>query len=254
MGPAMAWTSGYLGAAEWSWKKLGAPYKKLGETITYPFGSPDITTAVSKAVSYKPDLIFTSTWSEVGIPREGKALREIGYQGMWVPDLTLGVKQDITESAPDIMESVIALFRYISGGMYDTKKIHKGFPDWLPEGVRCNNPHNREMVKDFMDTYGYVPTTPVNQTYTEMMIVCKAINAVGKEKSKLDELLEAAHSLDYVTLRGEKLQITDLGQVVDSSHYIVQAQDGKVVVKERIPHYLDYIASPEEYKPYLEYK
>jgi ABC-type branched-subunit amino acid transport system substrate-binding protein len=251
MGPSMAWSTGYLGAAEFSWKKLGAPYKKLGENIYFPFGAADVTAPVSKAVSYKPDLIFTSTWDEVNIPKEGKALRELGFKGMWVPDLTLGVKQDITEAHPEIMEGTLALFRHIPGGVFDTKKIYKGFPEWLPDGKGCNNAHNRKMVKDFMDTYKYVPTTPVNQVYTEMMIVCKAIDKVGKDKPELDELLKAARNLDYVTLRGDKLSITDLGQVVDSSYYIVQAQKGKVVVKERIPHQLDYIASPTEYEPYL---
>lgn len=258
-----AWGEGVYQALLMSNDRLEEPCT-IYDNIIYEYGSPDVTVPVTKALSYEPDLIFSSAWGGSMVAKEAKLIRDSGFMERGGIYFIPGTGNDLymlDDPGPAAMEGVWSCMTNQPSGYVSDN--HSFSWDWPPEmmGKGIANPKMKAFLTEYLDRFGHMPVYDSMWGYDQLYLAAKTIDYVGSDSTTLDEYLEAIRLVDYVGLAGwnirTHLTAQDSGtpnQVIYDWVYLTHFKDGKLRVVSACPAGEDLIALPEDYTPYLQRK
>ena len=202
---------------------------ELGETIWFTWGQADMTAEITKALQEEPDIIFATLFSGVSVFPVMQRLNELGYEG----DLAIGW------SALD--DWVIA---EEGGALVNGVMSHVTFFE-DPEV-----PLNIKLTQDY-EAYRQATGGTIKHIgdyfmggYEGLRSLAFAIDKAGSTDG--DKIVEALWGLDYDSPYGAKFKILPGGRMYIPYNYIVKAQDGKVVMVDKLS-----LTEADHIDPYL---
>lgn len=194
-----------------AWDQPESPVKLL-DVIYHPYGKPDLSIEIAKAVGLEPDFLYTEQVADSTILQAMKLAHELGYEG--IQKMCWGVITPIhIATAGEYAEGVWMNHHYL--------------PD-------PDVPANREYMELCQKEYGKYAVTFEEYVYEGTNILLLGMDKAGTD-TDLEKITEGMHTAEWMTPRGEPLEVLPNGQVVVSRAAFAQVRGGKIVLVEYFP-------------------
>ena len=206
--------------SEWSHRvheELAKVYGEADSTVEYleplffPYGETEAEAEITKAVNENPDFIWCEIWGHDVVISSFNRMAELGYEG----DRSITVESLVASDVEELGD--------VAEGIY------------CPERWRFdpNNPAGVEYRDAFFELHGEEPEPFGEPTYEAAMMLLLGIRAANSTET--EKITDAIYALDWMTPRGQKLAISDVGDVIVQEYMMSQVVDGKIIVVDRIP-------------------
>jgi branched-chain amino acid transport system substrate-binding protein len=183
-------------------------------TIYIPYGQADISEAVAKAAAGKPDVILFDIWGNATVGGI-KRLDELGFKGHAIQS-TVSMVDQYMESAGDAA----------CGMTFMDSEYFSPSPDVA---------ESQKFVAD-LEAAGYTLGGQTEPFYEGTMLLLEAMDTAGTatDRAKIGEAMQSA---DFMTPRGEKIEVLPNGQVYVPSWDLVKwdCKTGKREVVQKLP-------------------
>jgi branched-chain amino acid transport system substrate-binding protein len=188
----------------------GSEVEYLG-TIYFPYGAAQAEAEHTKAALQKPDFIYGCIWGHDVIVSSLSRLHELGYKG--------GRAVNVESLFPSDVKELGAA----AEGVYVFERWR--FDPSVPAAVEFRNA--------YMEVYGEEPESWVESAYEGAMALFLGMDKAGTD-SDTKKIADAIHKLDWMTPRGEKLEIKPNGDWILRNYLVTQVKNGELVVVDRI--------------------
>jgi ABC-type branched-subunit amino acid transport system substrate-binding protein len=200
------------------WGKADSPVK-VHDFIYYTFGQTELQKELTKAVSYKPDYIWSLAHSHPAETSLMKTLRELNFQGEF--SVSTCMNKEVVDNIP----------KEISEGVY----THM---DWAPDP---NVPQNKEFVEYWQAQWGpgELPYRTEEVIWAQTVFLLEAMDAAGTAgdgtKEGLQKINDAMHRIKWQGARREPVSLSKEGLGMWKDRPVLQIQNGELKVIEYTP-------------------